>query len=210
MTTSSAFTFSSEPTKLFENRQVLLFDFDGVLVDSECFYVGLWKNILAPYHINFEEIDLTGKTNMQFLSLFNFNNAELEDLLDLKIREEYEFFENKLIDPSLFDLLGNLNQRFQMGIVSNNKLANIQAYLTVNNCSHYFPIIISEEFGLAAKPSPDSYLKALAYFGVEKNQALIIEDSAIGFASAQNAEIDYFVFDQQSLKQSIQSFEIAM
>jgi HAD superfamily hydrolase (TIGR01509 family) len=210
MITSSVLTFNPNQTSFLIGRKVLLFDFDGVLVDSESFYDGLWKNILTPYNVSFEAMDLTGKTNKQFLSQFDFDSAEMEDLLKLKIRAEHEFFENKLMDPNLFNLLENLNQRFKIGIVSNNKLTNIQAYLSVNKCSHFFQNIISEESGLAVKPAPDLYLKALAYFGVEKNQALIIEDSPIGFASAENAEIDYFVFDQQSLKQSIQSLEIAM
>jgi HAD superfamily hydrolase (TIGR01509 family) len=123
---------------------------------------------------------------------------------------EIEFFKNKLMHPKFLTVLGNLNNHKKLGIVSNNKQIYIDAFLSYNNCGHYFEKIICEECGLPAKPSPDRYLAAMDFFNVKKDEILIIEDSPIGFDAAKNAGMDYVKFDYQSLDQSLRCIEIGI
>jgi len=50
------------------NKQLLLFDFDGVLVDSEDFYCDFWYKSLLNYNFRFESSDLLGTSNRDFLN----------------------------------------------------------------------------------------------------------------------------------------------
>lgn len=210
MITGIVSNFSSVVEWKMASIQLLLFDFDGVLVDSESFYEDLWKNLLDPLHLCFEPNNLTGKTNKQFLSRFNLSELEIEYLLKLKTDAELQYFENKLMEPALLTLLKKLKTHYKLAIVSNNRWANIHACLLLNNCAQYFEKIISIENGLSVKPAPDAYLSAIAHFNIDKKQALIVEDSSIGFESAKNAGVDFLVFSYQTLKYSLHSIESAL
>lgn len=191
-------------------KQVLLFDFDGVLVDSESFYGKLWRDLLKDYHLSFNEGDLIGKTNEQFLKQFNLDLAKIDNLIALKIMAETVFYKTEKMNPLLIQILGKLSLKYRMGIVSNNNQTNVQEFLTNNHCRNYFECLVTPEAGLPAKPAPDSYLKAFSFFTCEKEQVLIIEDSPIGFKAAENAGIDYILFNHHPLMQSIQTLENAL
>jgi beta-phosphoglucomutase len=210
MITGNVSTFSSVVARKMATKQLLLFDFDGVLIESESFYEELWIKLLEIHKIKFTNEELTGKSNSQFLNQFNFNDIQKEQLLELKTRAEIEYFRAQAMNPQILKWLRNLKSQYKIGIVSNNKWANIQAFLSANNCSYYFEKIISEESGLKSKPAPDSYLAAIDFFKMKKNQVLIIEDSPVGFRAAENAGVDYIAFNYQTIQQSIQSIEIAI
>ena len=191
-------------------KSALLFDFDGVLVNSEPFYCQLWIGLLKAFDKDFNKYQLRGKSNAQFLNQFNLTQRQYDYLLAWKYRLELEFFENSLIEPTMLKFLIDLKSRHKLCIVSNNKLINIEAFLKSNKCIDLFDFIISEEFGLAPKPSPDAYLKAQELFEIEKNQAMIIEDSKIGLEAAENAKIDYIKFSQNNLEKSIETIKNAL
>ena len=192
-------------TNNFYNKKIklILFDFDGVLVNSEPFYFNTWKKLLANYNINFSSLDLVGKNNIQFLSQFGFNESEIESLKKQKYLLENEFFNTAKLDYELFELIKFLSTSYKLSIVSNNSKTNISNYLSNNLCVSYFEAIVSNEDKISPKPSPEGYLKALNFFGFNKENALIVEDSQIGIEAAENALIDFVQFDYSDIQSSI-------
>lgn len=190
-------------SKPIAEKKVLLFDFDGVLVNSEPFYLDFWLKTLRSYHIIFNENDLKGKTNLQFVNQFNLPEGEKNHILEKKLSAESNYFKTHFIDKKLFKLIILLQAKYKLGIVSNNKNSNIKSCLIINKINFCFDLIISEEQGMPPKPSPMPYLLALNFFKAERKESLIIEDSPIGFESAEGAEIDYLKFNYENLDNSI-------
>lgn len=183
--------------------KLILFDFDGVIVNSEAFYLDFWSKNLSNHNIFFSKKDLIGKNNKQFLSQFELTNLQIENLIIEKHKSETAFFENAKMEDSLKSLIKLLSDNFKLTIVSNNSQMNITNFLNNNNCLNYFNQIVSNDFGLKPKPSPEMYLKAISLLQIKKEETLIIEDSPIGFESAKNAEIDFVEFDFMNLEDSI-------
>ncbi len=183
--------------------KLILFDFDGVLVNSEPFYFNTWKKLLANYNINFSPLDLIGKNNIQFLSQFGFNESEIKLLKKQKYLLENEFFKTAKLDHELFELIKFLSTSYKLSIVSNNSKINISSFLNYNLCESYFETIVSNEDKIAPKPSPEGFLKALNFFGFNKENAFIVEDSPIGIEAAKNAQIDFVEFDYADIYSSI-------
>jgi HAD superfamily hydrolase (TIGR01509 family) len=185
------------------NKQLLLFDFDGVLVDSEDFYCDFWYKSLLNYNFQFERSDLLGTSNRDFLNKFEMEEQDKQQLMELKLNAERVFFNSQKIYKPLCELLEELKNYYKMGIVSNNKLSNINRLLYNNDCFDIFQLVISEDTGLVAKPSAVGYLKAIDFFKQSKNRTLIIEDSAIGINAAITAGVDYLVFRHDQKEESI-------
>ena len=185
------------------NKQLLLFDFDGVLVDSEDFYCDFWYKSLLNYNFHFESSELLGTSNRHFLNKFKIDEREKQQLLELKLNAERVFYTSQKIYKPLCELLEELKNYYKMGIVSNNKLSNINRLLYNNDCFDIFQLVISEDTGFVAKPSALGYLSAIDFFKQSKSRTLIIEDSAIGINAAITAEVDYLVFSYDKKEESI-------
>ena len=54
-------------------------------------------------------------------------------------------------------------------------------------------MILTQEDVEKPKPDPDGYLKAIAYFNVHSDEAIIFEDSSIGIKAAEQAGVPCFV-----------------
>jgi beta-phosphoglucomutase len=191
-------------------KEILLFDFDGVLIDSEGFYNNLWKSLLKDYKIGFDEKCLIGKTNQQFLVQFDLDVHQIANLIEIKTKIETNYFRKEKMNPLISLLIAQLSSKYKMGIVSNNNFANIKGFLSNNKCSDYFDYLVTSESGVPAKPAPDSYLNAISFFKCNKEQVLVLEDSPIGMKAAENAGLDRVLFTHHALKQSIQKLEIAL
>jgi beta-phosphoglucomutase len=185
------------------NYKLILFDFDGVIVNSESFYFDFWFKHLSNHNIFFSREDLIGKNNKQFLSQFDLNNSQVENLICKKHKSELTFFENAKMEDSLKSLIKLLSYKFKLVIVSNNSQLNITNFLNNNNCINYFNQIVSNDFGFKPKPSPEMYLKTISALQINQEETLIIEDSPIGLESAKNAEIDFIEFNIMNLEDSI-------
>jgi HAD superfamily hydrolase (TIGR01509 family) len=192
------------------NYKLILFDFDGVIVNSEAFYLDFWLKNLSYYNIFFSEKELVGKNTKQFLSQFDLTNLQIENLIIEKHKSETAFFENAKMEDSLKSLIKLLSDNFKLTIVSNNSQLNITNFLNNNKCLNYFNQIVSNDSGLKPKPSPEMYLKAISLLQIKKQETLIIEDSPIGFESAKNAEIDFVEFNFLNLEDTINKIYIKL
>jgi beta-phosphoglucomutase len=181
----------------------IIFDFDGVIINSEIFYLDFWYKNLSNHEFFFPPEDLIGRTNKQFLSQFDLTSSQIKNLIIEKHKSETSFFENAIMEDSLKSLIKSLSGNFKLAIVSNNSQLNITNFLTNNNCLNYFNQIVSNDFGLKPKPSPEMYLKAISLLQIKKEETLIIEDSPIGIESAKNAKINLVEFNFMNLEDSI-------
>jgi HAD superfamily hydrolase (TIGR01509 family) len=167
----------------------VLWDLDGVIVDSTMQHYQSWKETLERFLIDF-----SWET---FLARYGTNIAELLPHLDQSeieniSREKEARFINMLEkDPRIFPGVRPCLERLSgeqvvQGIASSAPMNNIQVSLRVCRIDHYFHAIISGE-DLPGKPDPAVYLAAAEQLGIEPANCLVIEDSPDGILGAKNA-----------------------
>ena len=173
----------------------IIFDFDGVLVDSEI----LVAKAFAKYMQNFG-IDIDEK---EFASFAGKKTVQVIDILSKKysIKDQEKFFTDIMEIASniykkelttvkgAYDFVSNL--KFNMFIGSNSMKERIIDGLQRVKLKKYFKPEQVYSFDLVdnPKPDPDVYLKALEDNNLIKTETIIIEDSAVGVMAGVAADV---------------------
>ena len=173
----------------------IIFDFDGVLVDSEI----LVAKAFAKYMQNFG-IDTDEK---EFASFAGKKTVQVIDILSKKysIKDQEKFFTDIMEIASniykkelttvkgAYDFVSNL--KFNMFIGSNSMKERIIDGLQRVKLNKYFKPEQVYSFDLVdnPKPDPDVYLKALEDNNLIKTETIIIEDSAVGVMAGVAANV---------------------
>lgn len=184
--------------RLYLDNKVILFDLDGVIVDSSKFEKPIVEEMVG------QEIDqevwnkafpLTIKDFLIKLNKdlgLNLNKKELK-----KIAKELKRarLNNPLpLIPGVKEIIIDaFNQDIVLGVVSNNKQKDIERVLKNVDLLNYFQVVVGIK-GNEKKPDPSIYLKAIEAIGT--NKALAIEDSAIGIWAAKGAGLKTVSFSE--------------
>lgn len=185
-------------TSILEGIQLVIFDFDGLLVNSEEIIQMCWQKTCEFYSYDLPSDYFDNITGVSKDTTFQ----NIESFLNIKIDYE-EFFNtrtrfiNQEIENGNIRLMNGVQQflellaskNISMGIAtssSNTWPANLIKRLGVEN---FFSFIVGREDVREVKPHPDLYLKALKLGNVTKDRVLIFEDSIPGIIAAEAAGI---------------------
>ena len=185
--------------------KAIIFDFDGVIIDSEPLHFKAFKKVLDSLNINFIEVDYWSKyLAMSDKDLFinlnkdrnlNWDSNTIEQLIEKKGKYFLKFIQE---EPNFFHGINNvlldLYQSFILTIASGALKHEIQFVLKKLNAEKLFKYIISAEEVQQGKPNPEIYLKAYDKLtsidpSIKKEHCLAIEDSIHGILAAHNAGI---------------------
>lgn len=177
------------------NIRAILFDLDGVIIDSEPLHFEAHKEILKDYGI-----ELTLDDYLDFGvakgddNLYRKVSERPGILLDKnKISKRKKQAYCKILDkkgklmPGVLEILQDFSKKYDLAIVSSGIKASVEYVLEKFDIKKYFKIIIAGEDADRVKPFPDVYLKALEKLNYSKNECLAIEDSETGIKAANNA-----------------------
>jgi beta-phosphoglucomutase len=191
----SSFECSTEPVASYD---AILFDFDGVLADSEPLHYRCWREILAPYGINLEwevyAANYIGTSDRLMLAQFcqaASPPVELQTLIDQYPRKRDLFREMILRELPFFEgcreFLETLGA-YRLAVVSSSGRLEIEPPLERAGLRGYFQTLVCGGDVRPHKPAPDPYL--LAAERLEARRPLVIEDSDAGVESARAAGFD--------------------
>lgn len=193
---------------------LLIFDCDGILVDSETINtsefhaMALQDGIDISYETLHQEM-LGGALYKAIELLEKQHNKKLrEDFIDEFRRRTFERFKNELqpiegIIPSLQKITHN------KCIASNGPVEKMKLNLTITNVLSHF----NEEHIYSAyqinkwKPEPDLFLFAAKNRNTLPNQCIVIEDSANGVRAAQNAGMKVIAYATATKKDELNSLK---
>jgi beta-phosphoglucomutase len=175
--------------------EAILFDFDGVLVDSEPVHHKCWQEILTPFGIDlnwklYSEncIGVADRTMLEFLCDLATPPVD-PDVLYAKYPEKKELFRSRMsaigVSEDVKQLLDELRPNYKLAVVSSSNIREITAVLDVDNLTERFDTIVHGGDVQHHKPSPEPYLLAMERLQVTK--AIAAEDSKAGIASARAA-----------------------
>jgi len=175
--------------------KTILFDFDGVVIDSEPLHAKAKKIVLDRFNISYPKTiydDYKGKTDKVF---FDYVSNTLD-----KQRQNTDFYQNakklifeeiidelKLIEGFLLFLEKAKERGLRTALVSSTSLYSLALVDKKYNISGMFELVITEVDTELHKPYPDPYLKALEKLPASTESSIVIEDSPNGIISAKKA-----------------------
>ncbi|MCC6264979.1 MAG: HAD family phosphatase [Bryobacterales bacterium] len=173
--------------------RAILFDFDGVLVDSEPVHHIAWSEALAPLGVSISaEVYLRQFTGIEDRGAIEWLASvtpahSFEVLWATFPRKQEVFLERMLAEPLVPEASAKLLEQlkledYRLAVVSSSSGCEVWPILERNGVRHLFDLGVFAEDVAQKKPHPEPYRKALSQLGV--HTALVLEDSSPGMASA--------------------------
>lgn len=160
----------------------VLFDLDGVLVDSEREYTRIWNKINSEFPTNIDNFaeKIKGTTLNNILSTY-YPDPEVRKRVEKRLYEEealmvYEYCQGA--EELLKDLKKN-NIPVAL-FTSSNKIKMAHLYKNLPEIRNYFDFIVTGEMVEHSKPDPEGYVLAAEKLGLDSKNCLVVEDSLQG------------------------------
>lgn len=177
----------------------IIFDMDGVLINSEPFHYRVWKETLKDrgVDLDYEVYKACIGSTIGFLMRLLHENygISLQDqaLVGEMKEKKAELMEKEGYPPLLpyvKELLQKLSdQGYQMAVASSSPQAYIEKVTGYWGIGQYFQKLVSGESVENPKPAPDVFLKAAGELGLRPEECIVVEDSENGCKAARNAGI---------------------
>jgi HAD superfamily hydrolase (TIGR01509 family) len=177
------------------NLQALVFDFDGLVVNTEAPGFISWKEVYDEFGQVLTLKHWTAATG--YVGGFD-PHRHLEGLLGRKLawanitpRREARNWELTLKEPVLpgiTDLMVAAQAAgLKLGVASNSGFGWVEDGLRRLSLRHFIHVIVTRDLVVNPKPAPDMYLKCVQTLGVEPGRAVALEDSEPGALAAKRA-----------------------
>lgn len=173
----------------------VVFDMDGVLVDTNPYHKIAINQFCEKYGLQLSEEDLKnkvyGRTNKQWIT--NLFGTLTENELEAYAFEKEQLFRD-LYAPHIVPVNGLIafldllnHHRIPRSIATSAPRANVDFVLEKTAIQKYFEIILDERMVTRGKPDPEIYLKSAQALGLPPAQCIVIEDSLSGVEAAKNS-----------------------
>ena len=174
----------------------ILFDFDGVLIDSEPLHYACWAEVLKPLGVTldweFYRDHCIGIDDREMLRMMATRSNPQRDWEELwaQYPAKKELFRGRTLaappfDPTLDSFLAGFHGQYKMAVVTSSARAEIEPLLKAGGLRGYFEVMVCDREAGAHKPAPEPYLMAARLLGA--NNPLVVEDSPAGIASGRAA-----------------------
>ena len=181
----------------------VIFDMDGVIVDSEPFWQKAEKEVFTFLGVEMtdELCRITKRMTTNEVTRFWFErnpweNKGFEEVENMVIDRVIELIElENCIIPGVVDTIKELKSRgLKLGLATNSPYRIIPKVLNKMNLTNDFAIISSAEFEKNGKPEPDVYLSTLHKLKEKADNCIVIEDSNSGIIAAKKAGIKVIAY----------------
>ena len=174
----------------------ILFDFDGVLMDSEPIHFECWRDVLAQYGVVLEwktyEERCVGVSDREMIEALCGGNSSIIEQVWRQYPAKKEAFRRRIADapPFLAETIETVRalNGYRLAVVSSSGRSEVEPPLVKVGLREYFGAIVCGEDVRRHKPAPEPYLMAASLLGA--GRPLVVEDSAAGLASATAAGFD--------------------
>lgn len=171
--------------------QAVIFDMDGVIVDSESRHEEAFLDTL-------EQVGYEEKHGMDFSRYVGRSDRELWDdfaalhptgpspreLLEMKTRRVIEILRrDQPVFPGLPELVAALSSSFRLGLASGSEREIVEAVLDLSGLRPFFPVVVTCGEVARGKPEPDIFLEAARRLGIAPEDCWVIEDSQPGISA---------------------------
>ena len=199
------------------NPKLVIFDVDGLMLDTEARWQEAWQKVGERYCIE----DLGTKTFLKFVGR---TGKVVEDTIKEELKTKnvdssillaecrtlgMQLLDEKIdVKPGVYELLDFLDKNgIQKAVATTTKRSLTIERLTRVNLINRFDYVLCGDEVVKRKPNPEIYQKVLKYFDVSPKDALVLEDSFVGVEAAYKAQIPCIMVPDLLTPQSKQKKE---
>ena len=180
--------------------EAVIFDMDGVLVDTEYFYVQELRAFSRKFGIPVTEDELMGQVGASHQAFTRMihdwfgrigrtelsSEETLEIYLEWASKRSYDY--RSLLNPGVPETIDALKGcGVRVALASSSRMENILHVLTECGLSGRFDPIVSGEQFVESKPEPDIYLHSIDLLGLPAGDCCCVEDSVPGITAGKRA-----------------------
>lgn len=177
-------------------KKYVLFDHDGVLVDTEYWYFKAGQRALSEIGFSLDEdqylLDMSrGAGTWAQVRAAGTDDRTIDRLREVRNAHYQDYLRTEAIEiDGVVDVLAELSRYVRMAIVTTSKREDFELIHHGRHITQFMEFALVRDDYTRAKPDPEPYLTALNRFAAPKHEALVVEDSSRGLRSALAAGID--------------------
>ena len=194
--------------------KAILWDNDGLLLDSEAVFFELTQEVFADFGFDLKEehwgIEYLGKAKRtrQLAQEMGMDSDTVSTVIERRDRKFLEVLQHPVpLRPKVRETLDTLAGRFKQGVVTGSPREKVELMHRSSGLNGYFDVIVTHDDVTETKPHPEPYLTAMERLSVKPGSCIAVEDSERGLASAHAAGIACIVVPNHLTR--IQRFEQA-
>lgn len=177
-------------------KKYILFDHDGVLVDTELWYYKAGERALADIGFAQDRDQYIRDMTRGMATWAQARAAGIDEQTisrQREVRNAYyqEYLRTEAIEiDGVLETLAELSEYVRMAIITTAKRADFEVIHEKRQITQFMDFVLAREDYELAKPHPEPYLAGLKRLGATKEETLVVEDSSRGLDSAAAAGID--------------------
>ena len=173
----------------------IIFDMDGVLLDSEPMHQEIIYETFQLEGIPFDKAYIQTLTGMSAFPMWEKvkHDAQRSESVEELIKFHRDYFFKRLPEvkvplvPHVKDVLEKFkNEGKHLSLASSSGRKLIDIFTQQTNIAHYFEVIMSGDDVQYSKPNPEIFLKVAQWYGLPATQFTVIEDSTNGVKAAKS------------------------
>jgi HAD superfamily hydrolase (TIGR01509 family) len=180
--------------------KLVLWDNDGVLVDTEGLYYEATRQILLDFDVSLTPHQYKRyclHDNRGAWHLAQARGFTRRDIEAARRRRDDRYSEllrsNSLLIEGVRETLESLHGRVRMGVATSSTRRHFDVIHESTGLLPFFDFVITADDVAETKPSPELYLKALMAVDADVNDAIVIEDSPRGLRAAVSAGVPCYI-----------------
>ncbi len=184
--------------------EAILWDNDGVLVDTEGLFFESTRRILATIGIPLDLdrfLDLSMRQGRSAFDLALESGWPKQQVAELKRQRDLLYSEmlreRTRVLPGVAETLRSLHGRTRMAVVTSSRRQHFDVMHAGIGLTAYFEFVLAREDYGKAKPNPEPYLLALERLGMRTENCVAVEDSERGLAAARAAGLRCLVIPNE-------------
>ena len=173
----------------------VIFDLDGVLIDSEGLYYRAYSDVLAPYGVTvtreeYEDHWIAQGNGPEYIVAKHNLPIAPDEMRQLRSPIYLHLLETEVtLMPHVHKALSRLAPHCVLTVATNSYRGHLDAVLRKFALDQFFPVTVARQDYEKAKPAPDAFLTAARKLGLSLDRCVVIEDTYKGVMAAVSADI---------------------
>ena len=184
--------------------EAILWDNDGVLVDTEGLFFQATRDTLAGAGVELtlaQFLELSMRQGRSAFDLLSQRGLSQEQIAALKNQRDLDYArilqQQTRVLAGVQHTLRALHGRLRMAIVTSCRRQHFEVMHASTQLAEFFEFVLAREDYGRAKPDPEPYLRALERLGLSADRCVAIEDSERGLAAARGAGLRCLVIPNE-------------
>lgn len=177
--------------------KAVIFDFDGLILDTETAWFESYREVLKEDHqfdLKIEDfVQCVGSDDAVLFDYLSENLSSPFQVEDIRERAKYlhtlKIKEAEALDGVEQCLIDAKQAGLQIALATSSTREWVVNHLTNLNFLSYFDHLITQDDVERIKPSPDLFLRAIEVLNIKPTEGLVFEDSLNGLIAAQKAQL---------------------